>query len=54
MASYTIEVSLGHFSVAFLLRKAVRFFKRFMKEIVVTMPVQSPLWPKLFVMHFIG
>ena len=54
MASYTIAVSLGHFTIASLLRRDVRFFMRFMKEIVVIMPVQRPLWPKLFVMDFIS
>ena len=41
---------IGRFCVASLLRRAVRFFVRFMKEIVVIMPVQSPLWT----MDFIG
>ena len=47
-------MSLGRFSVVSLLRKVKKFFVRFMKEIVAIMPVQSPLWPKLFVMDFIG
>ena len=54
MASYTIAVSLGRFSVVFLLRRAKRFFMRFMKEILAITPVKSPLWPKLFVMDSIG
>ena len=54
MASYTIAVSLGHFSIASLLRRAVRFFVRFKKAIVVTMPAQNLLWLKLFIMSFIG
>ena len=48
--SCIIAVSLGRFSIVFLLRKVKRFFVRFMKEIVAIMPFQSPLWPKLFVM----
>ena len=54
MASCITTVSLRRFSVVSLLRKVKKFFVRFMKEIVVTMPVQIPLWPKLFVMAFIG
>ena len=54
MASCTDAVSQVCSSIAFLLRKAMRFFVAFMKEIVVTMLVQSPLWLKLFVMGFIG
>ena len=33
---------------------AMRFYKRFMKEIVAIMPVLSLSWLKLFVMGFIG
>ena len=54
MVSYTIAVSLGHFSVVSLLRRAKRFFMRFMKEIVVIMPGLSLLCLKLSVMDFIG
>ena len=54
MASCIIAVSLGRFSVVFLLRKVKKFFVRFMKEIVAIMPGQSPLWPRLLVMDFIG
>ena len=43
---------LGRFNVVSLLKRAVKFFARFMKEIVVIMSVQSLLWIKLFVMGF--
>ena len=54
MESYTTAVLLGCFNNASLLKKVVRSFMRFMKGIVVIMPVQSPWWPKLFVMDFIS
>ena len=44
----------GAFQLVSLLRKVKRFFVRFMKEIVAIMTVQSPLWPNLSVMDFIG
>ena len=44
----------GLFNEVFLQRRAVRFFVRFMKEIVVIMPDLSLLWLKLSVMDFIG
>ena len=37
-----------------LLKRAMKFFARFMKEIVVIIPVLSLSWLKLFVMDFIG
>ena len=54
MASYTIAVFQAYSSVVSLLRKAKRFYEKFMKGIVVIMPVQSPWLLKLFVMDFIG
>ena len=39
MESSIIAVSQGRFNVVFLLKKDVRFYERFMKEIVVIMPV---------------
>ena len=54
MESYIIAVSLGRFSIVFLLSKVKKFFVRFMKEIVAIMLGQNPLWPRLFIMDFIG
>ena len=54
MASYTGEVFQAYSNVAFLLKKDERFYGKSMKGIVVTMPVQSPWWLKLFVMGSIG
>ena len=44
----------GHFSVVSPLRKVKRSCVRSMKGIVAIMPAQNPLWPRLFVMVFIG
>ena len=44
----------GVFNTVFPLKKDKRFYVRSMKAIVVTMPVQSPWWLKLFVMGSIG
>ena len=44
----------GCFSVVFLLRRALRFYERFMKEIVAIMPALSLSSLRLFVMGFIG
>ena len=48
------RVFQAYSSGVLLLKKAKRFYMRSMKGIVVTMPVQSPWWLKLFVMDFIG
>ena len=45
---------LGLVSVVFPLRKGKKFYERFTRGIVATMPAQNPLWPKLFVTVFIG
>ena len=47
-------MSHRHPNVVFLLRRAMRFYERFMKEIVAIVPIQNPLWTRLFVMDFIG
>ena len=44
----------GAFQFPFLQKRVVRSYERFMKEIVVIMPVQNPLWLKLSVVGFIG
>ena len=49
-----VAVSLELSSVVFPLRKAKKFYVKFTRGIVVIMPAQSPLWPRLFVMVFIG
>ena len=54
MASYIIAVLQGLFSVASLLKKAKKFYVRFMKGIAVITPGQNLLWLRLFVMGFIG
>ena len=54
MASYTAAAFQAYSSVVFLLKKARRFYGKFTKGIVVTMPVQSPWLLKLFAMVFIG
>ena len=54
MESCTIAVLQGHFNVVFLQRRAVRFYERFMKEIVDIMPALSPSYPRLSIMGFIG
>ena len=54
MVSYATVAFQAYSSVMFLLKKAKRFYRKFMKGIVVTMPVQSPWLLKLFVMGSIG
>ena len=54
MDSCTDAVSQGRFNVVFLLRRVVRFYERFMKEIVAIMPALSLSWLRLFVMGSIG
>ena len=54
MVSCIITVSLERLSIVFLLKKAKKFYVRFMKEIVAIMPGQNPSWPKLFVTVSIG
>ena len=54
MASCIIAVSLELFSVVFPLRKVKKFYVRFTRGIVAIMPAQILLWPRLFVMAFIG
>ena len=44
----------GRFNVVFLLKKVVRSYERFMREIVVIMPALSLSWPRLSIMDFIG
>ena len=41
-------------SVVSPLRRVKESYVRFMKGIVAIMPAQNPLWPRLFVMVFIG
>ena len=54
MASYTVAVFQAYSNVVYLLKKDKRFYVKSMKGIVVTMPVQSPWWLKLFVMGSTG
>ena len=54
MASYTAAAFQAYSSIVFLLKKAKRSYGKFMKGIVVIMPVQSPWLQKLFVMGFTG
>ena len=54
MVSCIAAVLRERFSVVSPLRKVRRSCVRFMKGIVAIMPAQNPLWPKLFVMVFIG
>ena len=49
-----IAVLQGLFSIASLLKKAKKFYVRFMKGIAVITPGQNLLWLRLFVMGFIG
>ena len=48
MASCIDAVSRGYFSVVFLLRRVMRFYERFKKEIVVIMPACKSLVVKAF------
>ena len=54
LTDHTDAVSQGRFNVVFLLRRAVRFYERFMKEIAAIMPALSLSWLRLFIMGFIG
>ena len=54
MVSCIAAVLRERFSVVSPLRKVKRSCVRSMKGIVAIMPAQSPLWPRLFVMVFIG
>ena len=54
MASYIIAVSQGLFNVVFLLKKVMKFCAKYMKAIVVIMPVQNPWWLRLFITVSIG
>ena len=54
MASYIIAMSLELSSAVFHLRKVKRFYVKFTRGIVAIMPAENPLWPRLFVMVFIG
>ena len=54
MESCIIIVLWGRFNIVSLLKKVVRSYERFMKEIVVIIPALGLSWPRLFVMDFIG